>query len=241
MGIPRLSNRELVARVATAGPDDGSWNEFFERFHGRVRRVVYRMVEAERRRYAAADSGEVPEVVKELTQDVFVRLLDGDRRALRRFQGATENSIYTYLQAIAVNLVRDYFKRLRARKTLPKSASLQEPLSQRAPGAGRPSLLLRDALASSDPTPEQQAAASELRTRLGSVVDKVSKGATSRRDRLIFRLYFEEGLTIEEIAACSGIGLSSSGVEKCLRRLRRAIESNLSEIEGGSGGERSSQ
>lgn len=241
VGVRRLSNRELVARLAHAGPDDPQWVEFFDRFQPRVRLVVYRTVQTERQRYMRADTGEVRELVQELSQEVFVRLLDGERRALRRFQGASENSIYTYLHTIAVNLVRDHFKRLRAQKSPPRGASLEEPLPISATG-GFPesSPLLRDALATTGASPEEEAAGSELRARIVSVVGRVSKGATSRRDRLIFRLYFEEGLTVDEIAACRSIGLSASGVEKCLRRLRRALRADLAEVQGGSAGENSS-
>jgi RNA polymerase sigma-70 factor (ECF subfamily) len=55
---------------------------------------------------------------------------------------------------------------------------------------------------------------SQLDSRLRSV-----QGATGRRDRDLFWLYYLQGLTAEEIAALPSLGLTPKGVESALRRV----------------------
>jgi RNA polymerase sigma factor (sigma-70 family) len=225
MDLTRLPNRELVRHLVRAAPDDPLWREFVSRFGSRIRLVVLRSFETEQARSPALDAGSARDAVDDLTQDVFVRLLEGDRRALGRFRGQTDHSIYTYLNAIAVNLVRDHFKKLRALKMPRGTTSLSSPvLSEQqdiARGYGQ-------SLISDGPGPERFVAAHELREAIASVISESSRDGATTRDRLIFRLYFIEGLTVDEIAKNRTIGLSLSGVEKCIRRMREALKSHFS-------------
>jgi len=217
----RLGNRELLDRLHGAGPDDPLWEEFVSRFQGRIRLVVLRSFRTEVERNPGLDVGSVPDAVLDLSQDVFVKLLEGGRRALTRFRGRSEHSIHTYLHAIAVNVVRDHFKKLRAQKTPRASASISNLVQQELESEG-PSY--DQALVSDGPGPERYVASRELRDRMGKVIDQSSpQGATGARDRLIFRLYFVEGLSVGEIAAARAIELSESGIEKRVRRLRAAL------------------
>jgi RNA polymerase sigma factor (sigma-70 family) len=161
----------------------------------------------------------------DLTQEVFVKLLESDRRALTRFRGRSEHSIHTYLHTIAVNLVRDHFKKLRAQKT-PKSSSSLSNLVQQELESDGPSY--DQALVSDGPGPERFVASQELRDRMGAAIQRTSpQSSTVPRDRLIFRLYFVEGLTVGEIAAIPSVGLTESGIEKCIRRIRGALREEL--------------
>ncbi|MFQ5793156.1 MAG: RNA polymerase sigma factor, partial [Acidobacteriota bacterium] len=218
---------ELIARLVEAGPDDLAWPEFFSRFGSRIRLVIYRTLHNEAQRSSGLDVGHLADAVEELAQEVFVRLLEGNRRALASFQGRNENSIYTYLRAIAVNLVRDHFKKLRSKKAPPAAVSFSEPL--RTAEGPVEAVTLGDSLATPGPDPEEVTRATELRGRIAVAVDRASSGSSTARDRLIFRLYFEEGLKVDEIAAYPGIRLSSSGVEKRIRRIRDTVEELLAE------------
>ncbi len=221
----RLGNRDLVERLLDAAPEDRIWEEFVARFQGRIRLVVLRSYHAEVERNPGLDAGSVQEAVPDLSQEVFVKLLESDRRALARFRGRSEHSLHTYLHTIAVNLVRDHFKKLRAQKTPKASASLSNLVRQELESDG-PSY--DQALVSDGPGPERFVASQELRDRLGKTVERASReGATGPRDRLIFRFYFVEGLTVGEIAAIPSVGLTESGVEKCIRRIREALREEL--------------
>jgi RNA polymerase sigma factor (sigma-70 family) len=232
LDLAKLSHRALIARCVAAGSDDPAWPEFFSRFHHRLRLIVYRslMTERSRRRHLAI--GQPAEVVEDLVQDVYLKLLAGKRRALAQFEGKSEHSIYTYLATIAVNTVRDHVKKMGARKTPPAAVSLEEPLvAADGPGEGRN---WRDRLESRDPTPEDEARLSELDERIDRVLERTARGSAGQRDRLVFRLYFVERLTVNEIAG-RGVGLSASGVEKCIRRLREILQRVLGPDEAGGG------
>lgn len=225
MDPKRLPNRELIQSLAQAPPDDPLWNELISRFRPHLRLVVLRSFQTEAERHPSIDAGSPQELVDDLTQEVFVRLVDGDRRAMSRFHGRSEHSATTYLSAIAVNLVRDHFKKLRSMKN-PKATASLSSLAQpeeSSGGASHPRAFLSDG-----PGPERFVASSEIRERIRAVVDELSpRGTTSARDRLIFQLFFIEGLTVDEIAANRSIRLSASGVEKCIRRIRDALKTRL--------------
>ena len=71
---------------------------------------------------------------------------------------------------------------------------------------------------------------------MGATIERASpQASTGPRDRLIFRLYFIEGLTVGEIAAIPSVSLTESGVEKCVRRIREALREELQG--GGQGGQ----
>ena len=221
MQVTRLSNRELIAHLAGAGPDDPAWLEFVSRFEHRIRLTIYRQFRVEAQLNRASDVDWTGEMVRDLTQDVFLRLLDAERKPLAQFKGRNENSIYTYLGAIAGNLVRDHFRKLRAQKTPPAATSLDAPLRM-SDGADGPSV--GENVPSPSQDPEHTAEAHELRQRIGAAIERL---AFPKRDRLVFRFYFLEGRTIEELAGCKAVGLSRSGVEKCVRRLRVAVQEEL--------------
>jgi RNA polymerase sigma factor (sigma-70 family) len=230
VNLSDLSNRALLSRLVKAGPDDGAWLEFITRFQPRIRQLAYRAYATEASRYSGVDASRPGEVIEDLTQDVFIRLIGAERRALAAFRGLNENSFYTYLQTIALNLVRDHFKRLRAQRRPPRATSLDEPL--RTTDGPAESSTLGDYLPSAAPNPEEVVETRELQSRLSSVVAKSTLGSISTRDRLIFRLYFIQGLTVDEIQEYKGIRLTKSGVEKRVRRIRAVIEKFLDE-EGG--------
>jgi RNA polymerase sigma factor (sigma-70 family) len=222
----RLSNLELVDRLVQANATDSVWSEFVVRFQGRIRLAVLRALRTEASRNPGLDTGSLEDSVSDLTQEVFVKLLEFERRALSRFRGRSEHSIYTYLATIAVNLVRDHFKKLRALKTPRATASISEAVKLEQESEG---LHYDQALSSEGAGPERYVASQELRERMAGVVaDASPAGRFAARDRLVFRLYFLEGLTVGEVARIPAVGLSPSGVEKCVRRIREALQQNLS-------------
>lgn len=208
-----------------AGADDPLWHEFVTRFRGRIRLTALRTFQTELRRNPGLDTGSPEEAVADLTQDAFLKLLESDRRALARFRGKSEHSIYTYLNTIVVNLVRDRFKSWRAQKTPRASASLSNVVPTEQEGD---ELAYDQALVSDGPGPERFVAGRELRERLSEAAAAASpQSSTGPRDRLIFQLHFIEGLTVGELAQIPAIGLTPSGLEKCIRRIREALKENL--------------
>jgi RNA polymerase sigma factor (sigma-70 family) len=227
-----LSNRELVKRLTKAGPDDPAWAEFFSRYYGRIRTTTHRALTQAARRNPSLDMGDLWEVVEDITQDVFVRLMDDGRRAMAQFKGRNENSFYTYLNAIATNLVRDHIKMLRAQRRPQVAASLDEPRRSNSPEELDEFLTMADKLMSSEPGPDAIIVVGEFRLHISEALDQASRGTSTKRDRLIFRLYFLEGLTIDEITTYRSVRLTQSGIEKRIMKIRSTIKKNLG-LEGG--------
>lgn len=62
------------------------------------------------------------ETLKDLKQEVYLKLLENDCGALKNFKGSNESSFLGYLYTISVNVVRNYFK---AQKTLKRDIDKQ--------------------------------------------------------------------------------------------------------------------
>ncbi len=224
--LKRLANRDLIQQLTQAGADDPLWREFIARFRTGIRITVLRTLRTEAERTPGVDANESPELIEDLTQEVFVRLLEWNRRALSRFQGRTELSAHTYLNTITVNLVRDHCKSLRSLKKPRVTASLSHPVTPEIAAEG-PNYA--QTLVSEGTGPERLIAAKELREQIRVAIDQAAPSAsTVARDRSIFQLFFVERLTVDEIARKRSIRLSASGVEKRIRRIREALKVRFS-------------
>lgn len=77
-----------------------------------------------------------------------------------------------------------------------------------------------------EPQAERELLLREVRELCERALDP-SETALPARDRLIFELRFQEGLSARQIARCEGVRLTKTGVEKVLarltERLRRAV------------------
>jgi DNA-directed RNA polymerase specialized sigma24 family protein len=141
------------------------------------------------------DAGSARDAVEDLTQEVFVRLLEGGRRALSRFRGQGDYSIYTYLSAIGVNIVRDHFKKFLALKTPRGTTSMSNVIQNEK---SESTLNYGQSLIGDGPGPDHFVASHELREGITSVLAETSRDDATARDRPVFRLFFIEGLTVSE-------------------------------------------
>src|SRR5438034_7956074 len=78
------------------------WTKFQERFQGLIFLYLMRSLRLGRIRDDAAD------VVPDLAQEVYLRLVQHDGRILRAFRGTTEFSVMAFLARIAGSVVQDY-------------------------------------------------------------------------------------------------------------------------------------
>ncbi len=54
-------------------------------------------------------------------------------------------------------------------------------------------------------------------------IDQCIERVSTQRDRKIFWLYYQRGLTAKDIAELPSIGLNAKGVESCIYRLTKAV------------------
>jgi hypothetical protein len=57
----------------------------------------------------------------------------------------------------------------------------------------------------------------------------MTNGPTQQRDKLIFLLYYQQGMTAQDIASLPTVSLSVKGVESTLLRMTRFVRQQLAE------------
>lgn len=200
--------RALIRRCAESENEE-SWREFVGRFKRPIERGILRVLRASAQNLRGYER-------EDLAQDVFCRLLDHGRRRLRWCRGRTEDQIASYLCRVAETVTIDH---LRSQAAL-KRRSWTPGESVRDTMPGDPMARVEDP----KPGPEQRAIRRELRQALAGHCREVVSDATGRRDLEIFRLAIVEGWSSREIAERVGEGLSASGVDSVICRLRRRLE-----------------
>ena len=149
-----------------------------------------------------------PDEIDDILQDIYMKLCSGRASVLTSFQSDTPGEEFGYLKVVATNQAHDYCRRRSANKR----------------GAWRTESL-EDArgLAAADVNLEQRLALAEVDKAL---LDH-TKAQNGSRDRGIFRLYYQQGMTAKAIAKLPGMELSQKGVESVLQRLTEAIRQTL--------------
>jgi RNA polymerase sigma-70 factor, ECF subfamily len=208
MDYSLLQTEELVRICAERG-EAPEWAEFIRRFHPLIARVVTR---------TAKRLGEsCPAVLDDLVQDTYLKLCADNCRLLRTFRPHHPGAVYGYLKVVAANVVHDHLKHARAAKR----------------GAGKPCQDV-DSLA------EWSAQTSGRKNRDSETVEhsilmhqvdrQLTKSLPAQdlaRCRLIFWLYYRDGLTASAIASLPGVRLTPKGVESMLLRLTRMVRAGL--------------
>lgn len=216
------SERSAVDLVRDCGlsTDPATWNEFVASFNRRIVAAVIR----ERRLRGFGTDPSAAEAVADLVQDVYLRLLANDRRALREFRGESELAVFAYLARVVRAAVSDRTRRDSSRKR----AAYLVPLD--AGVTGVESLPLSDTIAAGEESsPERQRSERAVPVRLRALL--ASGGVSNpERDALLFELHVLEGLSAREIAGIAAFHLSLSAVEGVLRRTRERLREQLGNV-----------
>jgi RNA polymerase sigma-70 factor (ECF subfamily) len=204
--LSSLSAVDLVQKCAHS-KDVDAWRELVRRFHPIIAAAVLRTA---RRSFEPSR-----QLVDDLIQDTYLKLCNNHCRLLRSFHPEHSNSIYGFVKVMAANVVHDHFKAERAEKR----------------GAGRRTESFSEHVQSD---PEARAtgssAALERQIRLQEIDDvlvHVAAGPDGKRNRIIFFLYYRQGLTASEIAALPALNLTTKGVESTIARMTHMIRSHI--------------
>jgi RNA polymerase sigma factor (sigma-70 family) len=218
-----LTVYELLMRCLERPPDEAAWQEFVYRYHPAIKAAVAKTFrsrvgqETERRAQFPDD------LIEDLVQTVYVRLVEEGNRALERFEGEHENSIYRYLGIISMNVVRDHFREAKAQKRPKVTFSLDELLENSGDGG-----MLKDAISSIDGKPIMGSA---LNLTMEDVEAALIRSVSRRhrdRDALIFKLRYLDGLTLEEIRTALRLDISAMGIGSILNRINGKLRTRLS-------------
>jgi len=194
LGREKLPLNELL-ELCLQSEQEALWTEFVSRSHPVIARVIIKTI----RRWVTPE----PSLVDDMVQETYLRLCLNDFRALRHSVFLHEISVLGFLKVEASNAVQDHFRAVYSQKH----------------GSGITGIPLDCApLAKlSDPFP-----VAERRILLQTVencLETYAAGSNSARDRMIFRLYYREGLTARAISGLPSISLSVKGVESTIWRL----------------------
>jgi len=200
-----LSLKEVVCLCAESSDDD-AWEEFVSRVGRPISLTIMR---------TASLWGEPSRsVVEDLVQLTYVKLWEGGRGLLRDFALQHPEAVLGYLKRMAANVTHDYFKHDHSQTS----------------GGNKPHV------STNDIEPE---AGKEVRGSQESIafsiflkeVDECLKtcltGSDQERDRLIFWLYFRQGMSTKEIASLPNIRLGAKGVGSVIERVKQAIREQI--------------
>ncbi len=191
-------------RRCTSSRDESDWERLVEVLEPKIRSAVIAA-------YLELELRPGWEQVEERVQDVYCRLLDRDRRALRSFRGGSEGEVASYLRSVGRSVVVDCVRRSQAGKRGGGWYSIQPAEPEDAPVAER--------IADSRPSPDERYAVKEWREWFLRECFRVLP-ASAARDRKIFRLAHMEGLSSREIAAELGGVIDPGSVDSVLYRQR---------------------
>src|SRR5437016_10430297 len=203
------SAADLLRECGEKLTDRVLWTKFQERFQGLIFLYLMRALRLRRIQDDTAD------VVPDLAQEVYLRLVQHDGRVLRSFRGTTEFSVLAFLGRISSSVVTDYQRQLATEK-------------RRAP------VVPIESIKAGELTGSRSAGAAEFDSNaIGAIlswidVERIVEGdpdrKNARRNALIFKLHHIDGFQAGEIARFPGFELTKSGVETVLTRLRKRIQ-----------------
>jgi RNA polymerase sigma factor (sigma-70 family) len=218
----QLTVHELLKRCLQRPPNEGAWREFVHRYHGAIRTSVAKTFHLRASQETDRRAQFPEDLIDDLVQVVYMRLVEEGNRALDRFEGEHENSIFQYLGIISVNVVRDHFREAKAQKRPKLSFSLDELLENAGEGG-----MLKDAVSSIDGTLLTGPAS---RLTMEDVEGALKRSVSRRhrdRDALIFKLRYFEGLTLEEIKKALALDISPIGIGSIVNRINGKLRARL--------------
>lgn len=197
---------EDLIRACTETDDDAAWEEFVSRFHRPISLSVVRV---------AYQWGAIPhDVVDDLVQETYIKLCADKCRLLRVFAVQHPEAVPGYIKTIAANVAHDHFKSLYSQKRgsgatgqLPEDV---EPPAQSGDMGGQAAM-------------EREV----LLKQIDRCLETCSEGPDQERDRLIFWLYYQQGMSAKAIAALPTVSLTAKGVESAIFRLTRLVREQI--------------
>ena len=197
---------EQLIRACAESNDPDAWREFVARFNRPISLSIIR---------TAYRWGEIlQDVVDDLVQETYLKLCADKCRRLREFAEKHPESVVGYVKTIAVNVTHDHFKSVHSQKR--GSGEISQPIEGLEPQSHGGSLGNQDAM-------EREILLREVERCL----ETRSKGPDRERDRLIFWLYYQQGIAAKAIATLPTIGLTAKGVESIILRLTRLVREHM--------------
>jgi RNA polymerase sigma-70 factor (ECF subfamily) len=200
-----MSVEELIRACAELN-DGAAWAEFVGRFRRPIGLSILRTT--------YQWGGIAEQVVDDLVQETYLKLCADKCRLLREFAVQHPEAVLGYIKTIAANVAHDHFKSLHTQKRgSGETGQLQDDFDAQAQSGGL----------GSQAAMERQVLLKEIDRCLETCAESSDK----ERDRLIFWLYYQQGMSAQAIADLPTVGLGAKGVESAILRLTRLVREQL--------------
>jgi RNA polymerase sigma-70 factor (ECF subfamily) len=153
-------------------------------------------------------------VVEDLVQVTYIKLWEDGCRLLRDFAIEHPEAILGYLKKAAANATHDYFRHGHSQSS----------------GGDKPHVSTTDV----EPEAGKEVHGSQEKIAFDLFLNEIDEhlkrcltGTDKERDRMIFWLYFRQGMSTKEIASLPTIGLGVKGVGSVIERLKHSIREQI--------------
>ena len=201
-----ISSADLLRECGRKLTDVVLWQTFEERFHRQITTYVMRTI------WRLNGKGDV-DLICDLVQDVYFRLLQNSGRAMSGFRGETDFSVFAFLGRTAMGVVSDFYRARQADKRhTAEVISIDEA---------------RETEERSNTTEDLDVSTILSWIDVNRLIESEPDRRNAARNVLIFKLHHVDGLTVREISQYPGFDLSESAVEKILKNLRGQLKKRL--------------
>ena len=200
-----MKTTDLIRACAESG-HAAPWQAFVRQYQRPISLSVLRTL----RRWGIS----APDIVEDLVQETYLKLCHDRCRKLLRFAMEHPDAVSGYIKTVAANVAHDYIKSQRTQKRgsgdVGQFSGHIEPEARRESSGGAESIR-----------------AGILMREIDECLAECTEGTAQVRDRLIFWLHYQQGMTAAAIAAIPVIGLTTKGVESAIFRLTRQVRIRL--------------
>jgi RNA polymerase sigma-70 factor (ECF subfamily) len=203
----RYSSLSLIDIVflCAGSCDNEAWDEFVSRVTRPLSLTIMRTASTWGRPSRA--------LVEDLMQATYLKLWQGGRTLLWEFAVERPEAILGYLKRIAANATHDYFKHCHCQSSGGENWHVSTIDVDPEAGQG---------VHGSSEDIARKIFLMEIDEHL-----KRLTGPDQERDRMIFWLYFRQGMSTREIASLPVIGLGTKGVGSVIERLKRSVREQI--------------
>ncbi len=217
----KLKNTELVKHCANDPTNNEVWLEFISRYE---QCIYYTIIQECKKSELNKYCFQFEETVRDLVQDVYLKILENDCKALKKFRGESENSIYSYLKMIAKNVVKNYITKMQAQKRPQIEISLDKsPMLTDKNGA----IDYKDRNKSTIFDTEQEFKLTILKEEIEYRLAKILTGRNKKRNMLICQLHIYDGFSPNEITLFFDFGISTKHIANIISDSRQKLIKTL--------------
>lgn len=153
-------------------------------------------------------------LVEDLVQITYLKLWEDSCRHLRDFAVQNPEAILGYIKKTAANATHDYFKHVHSQSSGGGEAHISTTDIDPESGKG-------------DHGSQERIAFGVFLNEIDEYLKRCLSGSDQERDRMIFWLYFRQGMSTKEIGSMPAIGLSAKGVGSVIERLKHCLREQI--------------